>query len=87
MAKFKHPLDVKNGPIGIIYSIFYLLVVTPFLKNPCKKCLVQAACRKECVEKIDFDTLMGHGGTLLEVKLLAAMVWLVFILCTLGILI
>lgn len=87
MAKFKHPLDIEPIPLGIIYSIFYLLCVTPFLKNPCKTCLVQAACSKECVEKIDFDTLMGHGRKIWEAKLLAGLIWLVFVLSTIGILI
>ncbi len=87
MVKFKHPLDIENIPIGMIYSMFYLLFVSPFLKNPCKTCVVQAGCSKECEEKIDFDTLMGNGGKLWEAKLLAAIIWIVLILGTIGILI
>ena len=87
MAKFKNPMDIHNIPVGIIYSIFYLLFVTPFIKYPCKKCVVQAACSKICIEKEDYDLYLGYNGKLWEAKLLSSILWLVCILVTTALLI
>jgi hypothetical protein len=85
MVRFKHPMDIENIPIGTFYSIFYILFVTPFLKNPCKKCLVQACCTEICDSKKEFNNMVG-AGKLWEAKLLSCSLWFVVFSIVLGIL-
>jgi len=84
MAKFKYPMDVENMPIGMLYSIFYFLFVVPFVKNPCKKCLVQPCCCERCEDKKDFDDTVGIGK-LWEAKGLSLTIWLVLSLIGISI--
>ena len=86
MAHFKHPMDIENMTIGMLYSIFYFLFVVPFVKNPCKKCLVRPCCSERCQDKKDFDDTVGIGK-LWEAKGLSLTVWTVLSLIVISCLI